>query len=219
MWSDVLVERELETTWLIAQTDPTVKAATNPDLFRLLPSIDELLRNPQLQALVQRFGHAATVEASRSFIEELRVAIAGGTVDEARIKTAIDRLPKGIEERLQAGLSYSLRPVINATGVILHTNLGRAPLSQTALQHVTEISQGYSNLEFDLATGERGKRDVHVSRLFAQLLNSAGARSLDHCCQQQRRRGAAGSQRIGRGRGSDRVARRTGRDRRLVSHS
>ena len=174
MWSDVLVERELETTWLIAQTDPTVKAATNPDLFRLLPSIDELLRNPQLQALVQRFGHAATVEASRSFIEELRVAIAGGTVDEARIKTAIDRLPKGIEERLQAGLSYSLRPVINATGVILHTNLGRAPLSQTALQHVTEISQGYSNLEFDLATGERGKRDVHVSRLFAQLLNSAG---------------------------------------------
>ena len=64
--------------------------------------------------------------------------------------------------------------MINATGVILHTNLGRAPLSQAALQHVAEIAGGYSNLEFDLATGERGKRDVHVSRLFAQLFNSAG---------------------------------------------
>ena len=77
-----------------------------------------------------------------------------------------------IEQRLSESLGYSLRPVINATGVILHTNLGRAPLSQAALQHVAEIAQGYSNLEFDLATGERGKRDVHVNRLFARLLNT-----------------------------------------------
>ena len=75
---------------------------------------------------------------------------------------------------VQRWFAYSLRPVINATGVILHTNLGRAPLSEAALQHVAEISRGYSNLEFDLASGERGKRDAHVSRLFAQLLNSAG---------------------------------------------
>ncbi len=151
-----------------------MKAAANPDLFRLLPSIDELLRSEALLALVQQFGHAATVEASRSFIKDLRAEIAAGSLDQARLMTAIDQLPPAIGERLQAGLSYSLRPVINATGVILHTNLGRAPLSELALQHVAEISRGYSNLEFDLDTGERGKRDVHVSRLFAQLLNSAG---------------------------------------------
>ena len=68
-------------------------------------------------------------------------------------------------------MAHSLRPVINATGVILHTNLGRAPLAEVALQRVAEVSRGYSNLEFDLATGERGKRDVHVSRLLAKLLN------------------------------------------------
>jgi L-seryl-tRNA(Ser) seleniumtransferase len=156
------------------QTSPTVKAAANPDLFRLLPSIDELLRSETLLALVQRFGHAATVEVARAFIEDLRAGISAGSLDEAQLKTAIGQLPLAIGERLQVGLSYSLRAVINATGVILHTNLGRAPLSQAALRHVNAISQGYSNLEFDLATGERGKRDVHISRLFAQLLNSAG---------------------------------------------
>ena len=78
-----------------------------------------------------------------------------------------------MEQKLQQSLAYSLRPVINATGVILHTNLGRAPLSRAALEHAAEVAQGYSNLEFDLATGERGKRDVHVDRLFAQLLNTA----------------------------------------------
>ncbi len=71
-------------------------------------------------------------------------------------------------------MAYSLRPVINATGVILHTNLGRAPLSRAALEHVTEIAQGYCNLEFDLATGERGKRDGHVDQLFARIFGDIG---------------------------------------------
>ncbi len=71
-------------------------------------------------------------------------------------------------------MAYSLRPLLNATGVILHTNLGRAPLSRAAMEHVAEVSQGYSNLEFNLETGERGKRDVHVDRLFAKLLHTAG---------------------------------------------
>jgi L-seryl-tRNA(Ser) seleniumtransferase len=70
-------------------------------------------------------------------------------------------------------LSYSLRPAINATGVILHTNLGRAPLAASALEHLCHVSQGYSNLEFDVDTGERGKRDVHVDRLFRRLLNES----------------------------------------------
>jgi L-seryl-tRNA(Ser) seleniumtransferase len=146
---------------------------TNVDLFRLLPSVDELLRTEAVQTLAHRFGHAATVEAARFFVDDLRGKIAAGTLDESQLKAAFDTTPQELEWRLQQSLSYSLRPVVNATGVILHTNLGRAPLSLDALRHVTEVSQGYSNLEFDLSTGERSKRDVHVSRLFAKLLNTA----------------------------------------------
>jgi L-seryl-tRNA(Ser) seleniumtransferase len=147
---------------------------TKPDLFRQLPSVDELLRVPALQNMTHRFGHGATVEASREFIDDLRKRIAAGSLDEGELASAIAQGPLTIEQQLSDSLSYSLRPVINATGVILHTNLGRAPLAEAALQHVMDIARGYSNLEFDLATGERGKRDVHVNRLFAQLLNIDG---------------------------------------------
>ena len=143
------------------------------DLFRLLPSVDELLRSDAVQKLAHQFGHAATAEASRNLLDGLRGRIADGSLDESQLKAAMDSAPQELERRLQESLSYLLRPVINATGVILHTNLGRAPLSQDALRHVAEISQGYSNLEFDLSSGERGKRDVHVSRLFTKLLNTA----------------------------------------------
>ncbi len=146
---------------------------SKPDLYRLLPSVDELLHSRQIQPIVQRFGYAATVGASRVLIEELRGRIAQGSLDDAELRAALDSLPQAIDERLESALAYSLRPLINATGVILHTNLGRAPLSEAALQHVTEISRRYSNLEFDLATGERGKRDIHASRLFAKLLSTA----------------------------------------------
>ena len=104
----------------------------------------------------------------------MRGKIAADSVDEAAVKTIIDRLPEAIEGKASsARFPIPCDRSINATGVILHTNLGRAPLGQAALHHVTEIAQSYSNIEFDLTTGERGKRDVHVSRLFAKLLNTA----------------------------------------------
>src|ERR1039458_3222841 len=144
------------------------------DLFRLLPSVDELLRTPLVEALVLREGRSATTEAARVALEQLRTDIAAGKLDEAQIKSRLDDLPREVERKLLESLAHSLRPVINATGVILHTNLGRAPLSRAALEHLAEVSEGYSNLEFNLSTGERGKRDVHVDRLFAKLLNTAG---------------------------------------------
>ena len=140
----------------------------------MLPSVDKLVHHDLVQHIAQRFGHAATVMAAREISEGLRARIASGEIKEAELQIEIEQLPATIEQHLRAGLANSLRPVINATGVILHTNLGRAPLSDSALQHVVEISRGYSNLEFDLATGERGKRDVHVNRLFAQLFKAAG---------------------------------------------
>jgi L-seryl-tRNA(Ser) seleniumtransferase len=141
--------------------------------FRLLPSLDELLRHPVIEALVEREGRSATIAAARAVLEQLRTDITAGKLDEPRLRSRLDDLPRTVEQRLQKSLAYSLRPVINATGVILHTNLGRAPLSRAALEHIAEVSQGYSNLEFNLGTGERGQRDVHLDRLFAELLNTA----------------------------------------------
>ena len=143
---------------------------TDSQLFRRLPAIDELMRHPAVGSVTQRFGHAAALEAARAFVDELRGRIAAGSLDERALQTSIEGAAGAIEQRLLQAHAYSLRPVINATGVILHTNLGRAPIAEEALQHVIEVSRGYSNLEFDLATGERGKRDVHISRLFAHML-------------------------------------------------
>ena len=139
-------------------------------LFQKLPSTDELLQLPQLQAIVDRDGHAAVAESIRVVVARLRHEISEGRLDPKSLDLALAGLPAAVERQLRQSLRYSLRPVINATGVILHTNLGRAPLVAAALDHMRETAPAYSNLEFDLATGERGKRDIHVDRLFQQLL-------------------------------------------------
>jgi len=122
--------------------------------------------------MVDRYGHTAVTGAARTVLDQVRQAISNNRLDERGTRAAIEALPSLVEHHLSVSLEYSLRPVINATGVILHTNLGRAPLSRVALEHATEIAQGYSNLEFDLETGERGKRDSHIDRLFARLLTT-----------------------------------------------
>jgi len=147
-----------------------VKATPNADLYRKLPSVDELLRQPELVRLAARDGHTVLTDAARATLARLREEIAAGKLDADGVNLAIAGLPDAVERRLRQALSYSLRPVINATGVILHTNLGRAPLGAGALDHIRETAVAYSNLEFDLASGERGKRDVHVDRLLHKLL-------------------------------------------------
>lgn len=141
--------------------------------LRLLPSVDELMRNPEVFALTRVDGRTAVLGAARKVLEELRCEIISGKLSPGVVCARVEDLPRIIQNHLQRSMRCSLRPIINATGVILHTNLGRAPLGEAALQHVVEVSRGYSNLEFDLTTGERGKRDVHVSHLFARLLNTA----------------------------------------------
>jgi len=131
-----------------------------------------------MQALIEREGHSAVAESIRVVLARLRQEISGGQIsgaqlDEKSLKLALGGLSTAVERQLRESLSYSLQPLINATGVILHTNLGRAPLAAAALDHVRATAGAYSNLEFDLATGERGKRDVHVDRLFQKLLDDA----------------------------------------------
>ena len=151
-----------------------MKAPVHKDLYRQLPSVDELLRQTAIAALVEREGHAAVTESAREVLEKLRQEIASGRLDSSGVDLAIGGLAGAVEQELRRSLAPSLRPVINATGVILHTNLGRAPLAEAALDRIREVAGEYSNLEFDVASGERGKRDVHVERLTARLLNQEG---------------------------------------------
>ena len=153
----------------------SVPATPKSALFRKLPSADELLRQPDIEALVASEGHAAVAESVRIVLSRLRQEIAEGRVDEKSLDLALGGLSHAVERQLRQSLSYSLRPLINATGVILHTNLGRAPLAASVLDHIRETAPAYSNLEFDVDSGERGKRDVHVDRLFRKLLSADSA--------------------------------------------
>jgi L-seryl-tRNA(Ser) seleniumtransferase len=147
-----------------------VSAIQNMELFQKLPSTDEILRRPEILALAERDGHVAVAESVRVVLAKLRQEVASGLLNESSLELALGGLSSAVESQLRQSLSYSLCPVINATGVILHTNLGRAPLASAAFDHISETTAGYSNLEFDLRSGERGKRDVHVERLFQQLI-------------------------------------------------
>ena len=150
-----------------------MKTATKADLYRKLPSVDEVVRTADVALLLAQDGVAVVTDATRAVLARLRQEIAAGRLDSAGVDLALTGIPAAVERQLRQSLTYSLRPVINATGVILHTNLGRAPLAGAALEHACETSIGYSNLEFDLETGERGKRDVHVDRLFQKLFFAA----------------------------------------------
>jgi L-seryl-tRNA(Ser) seleniumtransferase len=148
-----------------------VKAVSKTDLYRKLPSVDELVHRPELAQLVLEEGMIAVTDAGRTVIACMRHEIDSGGITEESMGLALSGLPVAVERQLRSALRYSLNTVINATGVILHTNLGRAPLSRSALDHIQESAIGYSNLEIDLESGERGQRDIHVDRLFRKLLN------------------------------------------------
>jgi L-seryl-tRNA(Ser) seleniumtransferase len=146
-----------------------VPVADKSELYRRLPSVDEVLRLQQITDLIEREGHAAVAEAARAVLGRVREEIAAGRLNSSGVELVVSGLPEAVGRQLRQALRLSLRSVINATGVVLHTNLGRAPLAAAALDHLREVAATYSNLEFDISAGERGKRDVHVERLFAQL--------------------------------------------------
>ncbi len=137
------------------------------DLYRLLPSLDEVLQ--ELAEVTRAEGHAAVADAARNVLAKLRAEISSGHLDAKGVEMAVEGIAQAVERELRQALQPSLRSVINATGVILHTNLGRAPLGEATLRRIQEIAAGYSNLEFDIEGGERGKRDSHTDKLFAKL--------------------------------------------------
>jgi L-seryl-tRNA(Ser) seleniumtransferase len=135
--------------------------------FRLLPSLDELLQSARGQHLLAAYGRPATVSALRTSLEQARVGIRAG-----QLCPPGEALLAAAERQLEQEQRPQLLSVINATGVIINTNLGRAPLSREALEAVRAVAQGYTNLEYDLLAGERGTRHSHIAALLRGLVGA-----------------------------------------------
>jgi L-seryl-tRNA(Ser) seleniumtransferase len=143
--------------------------------MRGIPSVDELLGRSRLLALAEKTGRSLVTRSARTVLADLRVRLKKGTGVDDGAPTDSAQLESRIIAKVEAALTPSLVRVINATGVILHTNLGRAPLSGQAAAHISEIATRYSNLEYDLETGKRGRRDVHTARMLADLASAEAA--------------------------------------------
>ena len=155
-------------------------SAEQTELLRQIPSVDELLLQPRLAALAKRVDRNIVVEVARAVLADLR-----GRIAEDLNWSAISLDGASVEElisvQVERILSRSLQPVINATGVILHTNLGRAPLPETVVDEFRRTATQYSNLEYDLEAGARGKRDVHTSGLLTRLTGAEAAIVVNNC--------------------------------------
>ena len=156
--------------------------------FRIIPSIEQLLQLVAVDSLCRDYGRAPTLQALKDAAERLRRLLAerasatpdtpGACSPDRRphdVATASTWLTDAAAQDLTALFSPSLRPVINATGVIVHTNLGRTQLSSSAVRRLTEVAAGYVNLEYDIEHGRRGTRDVHTERLITRLTGAEAA--------------------------------------------
>ncbi len=157
--------------------------------LREIPSVDELLSRPRLRSLCETAGRALVTGATRTVLADVRSHLLrerpeGSSVQASQPPTnfahesqelSADAVETRIAAEVRNSLAPSLHRVINATGVILHTNLGRAPISAAAIARFEETATRYSNLEYDIAAGQRGKRDVHTSKLLALLTGAEAA--------------------------------------------
>jgi L-seryl-tRNA(Ser) seleniumtransferase len=155
-------------------------APEKSELLRQIPSVDELLRQPRMAKLVGRIPRELLVEVAREVLASVRAEITG-----EKGVSVIPIVPSDLEDviarEVERILSRTLQPVINATGVILHTNLGRAPLSPAILDELRQTAIHYSNLEYDLEAGARGKRDVHTAELLTRLTGAEDAIVVNNC--------------------------------------
>jgi L-seryl-tRNA(Ser) seleniumtransferase len=165
------------------QMDYRAKRSLAPEkseLLRQIPSVDELLRQPRMAKLVGRIPRELLVEVAREVLASVRAEITG-----EKGVSVIPIVPSDLEDviarEVERILSRTLQPVINATGVILHTNLGRAPLSPAILDELRQTAIHYSNLEYDLEAGARGKRDVHTAELLTRLTGAEDAIVVNNC--------------------------------------
>jgi L-seryl-tRNA(Ser) seleniumtransferase len=145
-------------------------ASETPPLYRMLPSLNLLLLSPRFEEMLRTGSRSSVVRATRIVLNTFKNEIEAGSHNASTLSLKLESIADLVQGEIEKQACYSLQPVINATGVILHTNLGRAPLSQSAIDNITEVAKGYCNLEFDLDSGDRSRRDVHVEGLILRLL-------------------------------------------------
>jgi L-seryl-tRNA(Ser) seleniumtransferase len=147
---------------------------------RAIPSIEQLRQRPGVQALVARHGHAVVVHAlgTEAAAWRERLLAGGESPDREAVAAAIEA---GAARRVSERTRPSLQPVINATGVIVHTNLGRAPLAAPAVERIEALARGYNNLEYDLQAGRRGARDAHAETLLTAIAGAEAAVVVNNC--------------------------------------
>lgn len=144
--------------------------------LRALPKVDEVLKDPRLAEEAGRHPHVLVLDAVREVIEETRARLLAGQ----DFEPDADLIAGDALARVALKAQRSLRGVINATGVIVHTNLGRSILSDAAVEAVAEVASGYSTLEYDIESGERGSRHVHVESLLAKLTGAEAAMAVNN---------------------------------------
>ena len=147
------------------------------DLLRALPQVQKLMESEAARELTARFPRSSVVDAIRHALEALRRAVLAGEAgfDGLCPELLVETLLEAARTALEPTRHRHLRRVINGTGIIIHTNLGRAPLAEPAVAAVGEVASGYSNLEFDLENGERGSRYEAVTGLLRELAGAEGA--------------------------------------------
>lgn len=145
--------------------------SVNSQLLRKIPKVDEVLQQPEIQAAAETVPHAVLLEAVRESIEQLRRNILDGGTPSVELPD----LCAEIFSRIKQKTTMNLRPVINATGIVLHTNLGRARLSDGAVKAIASIAQDYNTLEYNLEKGSRGSRYSHVEKLVSKLTGAEDA--------------------------------------------
>jgi len=138
--------------------------------YRKLPGVEQVISHADLTGFQRAFIHTVLVDIVREALERARQSIAIGNPC-----PELEEIVQSVSERLRILTIPGLRPVINASGVLLHTNLGRAPLSMEAAQAMIPVATGYSNLEFDLEKGRRGSRHVHIEDILCQLAGAEAA--------------------------------------------
>ncbi len=139
--------------------------SVDSDRRRQLPAVDRVLADPRLVSLQTLYGTGRLATQVRAELETLRRELAAGSLDEAELARRLDRLPETLSHRLESRLGAPLSRVLNATGIFLHTNLGRAPLPAEVAQGLAALSTAACDLELDLATGRRGDRAGRLAGL------------------------------------------------------
>jgi L-seryl-tRNA(Ser) seleniumtransferase len=147
---------------------------TSRELLRKIPSVDELLIDKRISSLLDDTSRKIVVDSIREVLEQKRKSILK-LKDCTQVDISEENIVELVREEVRQRKEYSLKRVINATGVVVHTNLGRSLLCEPALSHLVEVSRSYSNLEFDLDRGVRGSRYVHVEDLLCELTGAESA--------------------------------------------